>query len=99
MVKSGLILLIRLYKALVSPVLPPSCRFHPSCADYAAEAVEVHGVLRGARLAAVRVCRCHPWNAGGYDPVPPAGGAAGRGRAARPPARLFRERFGNNGQR
>lgn len=58
------------YKFLVSPLLGQNCRFYPSCADYAREAVERHGVLRGLWLAACRVGRCHPWNPGGVDPVP-----------------------------
>ena len=57
------------YRAVVRPVLPPLCRFHPSCSDYASAAVERHG-LRGLLLAARRLSRCHPFNAGGYDPVP-----------------------------
>lgn len=62
--------LIRGYQLLISPVLPPSCRFTPTCSAYAMEAVAKHGALRGSWLAAHRVCRCHPWNDGGYDPVP-----------------------------
>lgn len=61
--------LIRLYQRRASPVLPPSCRFYPSCSRYAAEAVEKHGLLRGTALAARRLVRCHPFSAGGYDPV------------------------------
>jgi uncharacterized protein len=57
---------------VVSTRLPPRCRFHPSCSAYALEALERHGALRGAALAARRVGRCHPWNAGGFDPVPDA---------------------------
>jgi putative membrane protein insertion efficiency factor len=64
--------LIRLYQLLLSPVLPASCRFTPSCSAYAMEAVKVHGPLAGSWLGAKRICRCHPWNDGGYDPVPPA---------------------------
>ena len=63
-------LLLRAYRYGVSPLLPPSCRFHPSCSTYAEEALERHGALRGGWLAACRVCRCGPWHAGGYDPVP-----------------------------
>lgn len=62
--------LIRAYQLLVSPVLPASCRFAPSCSSYAMEAIRVHGPLGGSWLAARRICRCHPWNDGGYDPVP-----------------------------
>lgn len=63
--------LIRLYQLLISPVLPASCRFYPSCSHYAVEALRVHGALRGAWLAFRRLSRCHPWSAGGVDPVPP----------------------------
>lgn len=62
--------LLRLYRYWLSPMLGSNCRFHPSCSQYALEAVQMHGAARGAWLAARRVCRCHPWNAGGYDPVP-----------------------------
>lgn len=62
--------LIAAYRYAVSPLLPPSCRFHPSCSAYASEALERHGVLRGGGLAVRRLCRCHPWQSGGYDPVP-----------------------------
>ena len=56
---------------LVSRHLPPRCRFHPSCSSYAVEALERHGAVRGGWLAARRLGRCHPWNPGGLDPVPP----------------------------
>lgn len=62
--------LIRGYQLLLAPVLPPSCRYYPSCSHYAAEAVELHGPWRGLLLAARRVLRCHPWGGSGYDPVP-----------------------------
>jgi putative membrane protein insertion efficiency factor len=62
--------LIRLYKLVVSPFLPPACRFYPTCSQYAAQAIEKHGVLRGSILAAKRLARCHPFNPGGVDPVP-----------------------------
>ena len=61
---------IAAYRALLRPVLPPSCRFAPSCSEYARQAVEGHGAVRGVWLAVRRVARCHPWNAGGFDPVP-----------------------------
>lgn len=61
----------RAYKRFVSPIMPPACRFHPTCSEYAAEAVEIHGALKGSTLALGRLMRCHPWNAGGFDPVPP----------------------------
>lgn len=60
----------RAYKRFVSPLLPPACRFYPSCSAFAAEAVERHGILEGSRLAAGRLLRCHPWSEGGFDPVP-----------------------------
>lgn len=66
-----LILLVRGYQLLISPLLPPRCRFHPSCSHYAIAALQEHGALYGSWLSARRVCRCHPLNAGGYDPVPP----------------------------
>ena len=65
-------LLIRLYQWTVSPLLGPACRFHPSCSQYALEALLRFGVLRGGALALRRLARCHPWNPGGFDPVPAA---------------------------
>jgi len=70
MIRSLLLVVVRAYRWAISPVLPPACRFHPSCSSYAEEALQRHGVLRGGWLAARRVCRCGPWHAGGYDPVP-----------------------------
>jgi putative membrane protein insertion efficiency factor len=61
---------VRAYQLLVSPLLPPSCRFLPSCSEYAAEAIEQHGALQGMNLALRRLARCHPWGGSGYDPVP-----------------------------
>lgn len=61
---------IRAYQYLVSPFLGDSCRFHPTCSDYACEAIHVQGVAKGAWLALKRIARCHPWSAGGHDPVP-----------------------------
>ena len=63
-------ILIRGYQLLVSPVLPPSCRFLPSCSDYAQEAILRHGPWRGLALGLRRLLRCHPWGSSGYDPVP-----------------------------
>lgn len=63
-------ILVRAYRYFVSPMLAPSCRFHPSCSAYAEEALQRHGALRGSWLAARRVCRCGPWSDGGVDPVP-----------------------------
>ena len=65
-----LIALIRLYQTFISPGLPPSCRFAPSCSQYALEAVQRYGALKGVWLGARRLVRCHPWHPGGYDPVP-----------------------------
>ena len=65
-----LVLLVRGYQRLVSPLLPAACRFYPSCSSYAATAIERHGPVRGVYLAARRLLRCHPLNAGGIDPVP-----------------------------
>jgi putative membrane protein insertion efficiency factor len=65
--------LILAYRQLLSPLLGPRCRFHPSCSTYALEAVRVHGAAKGAALATWRVCRCNPWNAGGVDLVPDTG--------------------------
>lgn len=65
-----LIGLIRGYQYLFSPWLGQHCRFHPSCSNYAAEAIKAFGTLRGSWLAILRLSRCHPWHAGGYDPVP-----------------------------
>jgi putative membrane protein insertion efficiency factor len=70
MVKLPLLWLIRLYKALISPILPPSCRFYPTCSDYAYQAIKGHGVASGLVLAAKRLLKCHPLNEGGVDPVP-----------------------------
>lgn len=63
-------ILINTYRWVISPVLGPHCRYHPTCSAYALEAVERHGAARGAWLAVKRVARCHPWHAGGVDPVP-----------------------------
>lgn len=65
-----LIALLRGYRLVVSPLYGQVCRYHPSCSAYALEAVTVHGSIRGSWLAVRRLLRCHPWSAGGYDPVP-----------------------------
>lgn len=61
---------IKLYQKIISPLTPPSCRFYPTCSHYGVEAVEKHGALKGTYLAVKRILRCHPFNEGGYDPVP-----------------------------
>jgi hypothetical protein len=58
------------YKRFLSPVLPPACRFVPTCSEYAAAAIEKHGLFRGVMLAVRRIVRCAPWHPGGFDPVP-----------------------------
>lgn len=67
--KRAVLMLLRGYKRLISPLLTPSCRYVPTCSDYAAEAVEQYGALRGALKALGRILRCHPLAGGGYDPV------------------------------
>ena len=64
-----LVSLLKFYKAAVSPWLPPSCRFVPTCSEYACEAIERHGALRGSAMGLRRLLRCHPFHSGGYDPV------------------------------
>jgi len=61
---------VRCYQLCISPFLPSSCRYWPTCSDYAIEAVDKHGAWRGTILATKRICRCHPWSAGGIDTVP-----------------------------
>lgn len=61
---------IRFYQRCISPMTPPACRFTPSCSQYAVEAIEKHGPLKGFWLAIKRICRCNPWGGSGYDPVP-----------------------------
>jgi putative membrane protein insertion efficiency factor len=62
---------IKTYRLLISPLFAPSCRYHPTCSQYALEAVERFGAIRGSWLAIKRILRCHPFHPGGYDPVPP----------------------------
>lgn len=68
--KALLLLLLRMYQLCVSPFLGQNCRFYPSCSDYASQAVREHGALKGSALATKRLCKCHPWHPGGFDPVP-----------------------------
>jgi putative membrane protein insertion efficiency factor len=68
--KSVLVVLVRAYQVMISPYFPPSCRYTPTCSQYAIEALEKHGALKGIWLATKRIGRCHPWSDGGYDPVP-----------------------------
>ncbi len=70
MVKSLFLTLIRFYRRWISPALPPSCRFYPSCSEYTYQAIEKYGALRGGWMGVRRIVRCNPWNPGGYDPVP-----------------------------
>ncbi|MBO5250146.1 MAG: membrane protein insertion efficiency factor YidD [Muribaculaceae bacterium] len=65
-----LILPIRFYQTCISPMLPKACRYTPTCSQYAIEAIERHGLIKGFWLAIKRICRCHPWGGSGYDPVP-----------------------------
>ena len=67
-----LVWLLRAYQLLLSPMLGQNCRFYPTCSHYAIDAIQRHGAARGSLLALRRVCKCHPWNDGGFDPVPPA---------------------------
>lgn len=61
---------IRFYQRYISPMLPPACRFTPTCSQYAVEALQKHGPVKGLYLAVRRILRCHPWGGSGYDPVP-----------------------------
>ncbi|WP_210467825.1 membrane protein insertion efficiency factor YidD [Sporosarcina sp. 6E9] len=62
--------IIKIYQKAISPLMPPSCRFHPTCSNYGLEAIETHGALKGSWLAIRRISKCHPFHEGGYDPVP-----------------------------
>jgi putative membrane protein insertion efficiency factor len=68
---------IRFYRKFISPLKPPTCRFAPTCSAYALEAIEVHGPVKGSYLAVKRICKCHPFHPGGFDPVPPLRDKAG----------------------
>jgi uncharacterized protein len=71
MIARLLIALVRVYQKLISPLLPPSCRFEPSCSRYAVACLEAHGAVRGSLLSVKRLCKCHPFHPGGHDPPPP----------------------------
>ncbi len=75
---------IRVYQYVISPLIGPSCRYYPTCSHYAAEAIETHGPLKGGYLAVRRILSCHPFSAGGYDPVPPAPCCGGKSSAKHP---------------
>lgn len=68
--KKILMSIIKFYQKAISPLTPPSCRFHPTCSNYGLEAIETHGALKGSWLAIRRISKCHPFHEGGYDPVP-----------------------------
>ncbi|UOE39095.1 MULTISPECIES: membrane protein insertion efficiency factor YidD [Chryseobacterium] len=65
-----LVILIRFYQWFISPLLPKSCRYEPTCSHYMVEALQVHGIFKGFWLGAKRISKCHPWGGSGYDPVP-----------------------------
>lgn len=73
LLKWALLLPIKAYQLVVSPMMPPTCRFHPSCSRYAVEAISTHGAGKGLLLGSWRLLRCNPWNLGGLDPVPARG--------------------------
>ena len=69
-IKKIAIIVLNGYKRVISPVLPRACRFHPTCSDYALQAIDKYGITQGGGMAVRRLLRCHPFHAGGYDPVP-----------------------------
>ena len=69
-VRMALVGILKLYRVTLSGMFGGRCRFYPSCSDYAAQAIDLHGPARGSLLAARRLCKCHPWHPGGLDPVP-----------------------------
>lgn len=68
--KKSMLVMLRFYKREISPMLPPCCRYTPTCSEYAMQAVEKYGAVKGGWLATKRILRCHPFHEGGYDPVP-----------------------------
>ncbi|MFB5661751.1 membrane protein insertion efficiency factor YidD [Alteribacillus sp. HJP-4] len=70
LIKKTFLLIIRFYRKYISPLTPPSCRFYPTCSQYGQEAVERFGAWKGIFLTVVRICKCHPFHKGGFDPVP-----------------------------
>lgn len=70
MLRAFFLLLVRFYQLAISPMIPPRCRYVPTCSQYAIEALHKHGACKGGYLAIKRICRCHPWGGSGYDPVP-----------------------------
>lgn len=92
-----LVLVLRGYRKWISPLLPPACRFYPSCSEYAMDALREHGAMRGSWLAARRLLRCGPWHPGGVDPVPPrqvnrARSKSGRSEGQSPEEDVHRDR-------
>jgi putative membrane protein insertion efficiency factor len=69
LLKGSLIFLIKIYKRFISPLKKPSCRFYPTCSQYAIEAISHYGAIKGSYMAVKRILKCHPFNPGGYDPV------------------------------
>lgn len=93
LMQTALIALLRFYKVAVSPLLGSRCRFYPSCSDYAREAIQYHGAAHGTYLAAKRLCRCHPFSAGGVDLVPqPSDSRSDSTRVCEPAAEFAQEK-------